>query len=68
MLILFHFSNYFDKDKSGFIDKSELFEAMKMFNPSITKKQIDTICSKVDKDNSGQITKDEFLNLVEEAN
>jgi hypothetical protein len=39
-----------------------------MFNPSITKKQIDTICSKVDKDNSGQITKDEFLSLVEEAN
>ncbi len=39
-----------------------------MFNPSITKKQIDTICAKVDQDNSGQITKDEFLILAEEAN
>jgi hypothetical protein len=31
---------------------------MKKFNPSITKEQIDNICKKVDKDNSGKISLD----------
>ena len=53
-----NYSKHFDKDDSGFIDKSELFEAMKKFNPSITKEQIDNICKKVDKDNSGKISLD----------
>ena len=46
---------YFDKDNSGYINESELYEAMKRLNPKITKEIVHDAVKKIDKDNNGRI-------------
>ncbi len=50
--------NFYDKDKSGFIDSNELFDAMRKYKKNITKQQVDIIIEKVDTDKSGKISFD----------
>lgn len=48
----------FDQDNSGYVDENELFNIVKKFNPSITKKQVDHMVQSMDRDHSGKITFD----------
>ena len=55
---------HFDKDNSGYIDESELFNAMTVFKKDITREDISVIISKLDSDHSGKVSYDEFLTLM----
>ena len=53
--------NTFDKDKSGTIEVGELRDAMKALGLKMDKDQIKEVMDKADKDGSGDISPDEFL-------
>lgn len=54
---------YFDKDKSGYITKEELEEALKKYNMGDAK-IIKEIIAEVDTDNDGRINYDEFAAMM----
>ena len=56
----------FDKDKSGSIDVGELKDAMKALGIFLKKDDVKAVMTKVDKDGSGNIDKDEFMGLMAE--
>ena len=47
--------NYFDRDGSGSIDRSEIYEIMKRFKKGITQEQVDIIMAQIDTDGSGKV-------------
>ncbi len=47
--------NYFDRDGSGSIDRSEIYEIMKRFKKGITQEQVDIIMTQIDTDGSGKV-------------
>jgi Ca2+-binding EF-hand superfamily protein len=56
----------FDKDKSGSIDVNELKDAMKALGIHLKKELVRQKMTKVDKDGSGAIDKEEFMALMAE--
>ena len=56
----------FDKDKSGSIDVVELKDALKALGIFLKKEDVKAVMTKVDKDGSGNIDKDEFMGLMAE--
>lgn len=56
----------FDKDKSGSIDVGELKDAMKALGIFLKKDDVKQVMTKVDKDGSGNIDKEEFTALMAE--
>ena len=55
---------HFDKDGSGYIDENELYEAMKKLKNNITREQVNKIVNKLDADQSGKISIEEFTKLM----
>mmetsp|Transcript_29296 Transcript_29296/g.32542 ORF Transcript_29296/g.32542 Transcript_29296/m.32542 type:complete len:151 (+) Transcript_29296:91-543(+) len=54
----------FDQDGNGMISKEELGKVMKSLGQEPTSEQLDQMINEVDKDNSGTIEFDEFLQLM----
>ncbi|MQL94772.1 hypothetical protein Taro_027419, partial [Colocasia esculenta] len=54
---------YFDRDKSGYITKDELEQALKKYNMG-DEKTIKEIITEVDTDNDGRINYDEFVAMM----
>ncbi|CAK93657.1 unnamed protein product (macronuclear) [Paramecium tetraurelia] len=52
----------FDKDGSGFVDKSELHAIAQQLNQELSKEEVDKLMSVVDINKDGQISFDEFWN------
>lgn len=57
--------NAFDIDKSGFINKSELKDAMKKLGESLTDEEIEILCSEIDINKDGRICFDEFMQIMQ---
>src|SRR5690554_6033127 len=53
----------FDQDGSGMIDARELKEAMKALGFEVTNADVKTMIKEIDKDNSGTIELDEFIDM-----
>lgn len=53
--------NQFDKNKNGYIDKSELNSLSIALNDPLTPAELQDLFKNIDKDNSGRISWDEFI-------
>lgn len=56
--------NMFDADRSGFIDREEVRMLMKKLAQTLTEEEIDAIMEEVDTDGDGEISFDEFRELM----
>ena len=54
----------YDKDKNSLLEKSEASVFLTDFHEEISDREIDTIFSRYDVDNSGAINEDEFIGMV----
>uniref|UniRef100_A0A7S0AGX5 EF-hand domain-containing protein n=1 Tax=Minutocellus polymorphus TaxID=265543 RepID=A0A7S0AGX5_9STRA len=54
----------YDKDKNSLLDKSECHVFLSDFHEDISDREVDTIFSRYDVDNSGAINEEEFLGMV----
>ena len=53
--------NQFDKNKNGYIDKSELNSLSIALNDHMSPAELHDLFKNIDKDNSGRISWDEFI-------
>jgi len=58
--------DFFDADKNGKIDKSELEAVLKEANIAYTQQQLETFMSRIDLDGNGSIDYDEFCKMMNE--
>jgi Ca2+-binding EF-hand superfamily protein len=58
--------NLFDQDGSGMIDVHELKEAMKALGFEVSNDDVKAMMKEIDKDNSGTIELDEFLDMMKQ--
>ncbi|RNA38041.1 calmodulin [Brachionus plicatilis] len=60
----FKYFEWVNKDGSGFIDEEELIQVIRQFNPKYSEERIKKVISTIDKDNSGKICIDEFVQMM----
>ena len=56
--------NYFDKDNSGTISKTELRECLQSDDFTLSEEQINELLNGVDANNDGQIDYQEFITMM----
>lgn len=54
----------FDTDGSGFIERSELKEAMKVIGETLSDRDIDELMQTSDTDNDGKINYEDFIKAL----
>ena len=55
----------FDTSKQGFINKDQIQRALKKFGQSVTLSEVEAMIKNIDQDNSGTISFEEFITLME---
>jgi calmodulin len=59
--------NSFDTDGNGVLDKNELKNAFKDFKGGLTDEEVDALMAEADTNGDGQISFEEFVELIAKA-